>query len=126
MTLFHAVIWMDHQEAHVVQFDAESIDAQRVKARSHHPRKHDNDTRAQHAYFEQIADAATGVTEVLLVGPGLAHGEFLGWCEKHRAAIAKAVVGSEKADHPTDAQLVAMARRKFVQIDRMTGTPTPM
>ena len=125
MSLFHAVVWMDHTQAHVLQFDAESIAAQRVKARSHHPRHHGADEQALHQFYEQIVQALIGTQEVLLTGPGLAHGEFKTWCDKHRAATAKTLVGSEKADHPTDNQLVALARQYFVKYDRMAGTPTP-
>ena len=40
MTTFHAVVWMDHSQAHVLMFDKEHVEAQRVKARSHHTPKH--------------------------------------------------------------------------------------
>jgi stalled ribosome rescue protein Dom34 len=130
MSLFHAVVWMDHQQAHVLQFDAESVAAQRVKARSHHsqrhPDHHGGGERELSAYHQEILGALAGAQEVLLLGPGLAHEHFKTWCEQHHPAIAKTIVGSEKADHPTDPQLVALARRYFVAFDRMAGTPTPM
>jgi stalled ribosome rescue protein Dom34 len=125
MSLFHAVVWMDHSEAHVLQFDAESVANERIKARSHHPRHRGSDERAMHPYFEELAQALSGVQEILLVGPGLAHDEFKTWSGAHRPAIGQAIVGSEKADHPTDGQLVALARKFFVKFDRMAGTPTP-
>jgi stalled ribosome rescue protein Dom34 len=125
MPLFHAVVWMDHQQAHVLQFDAESIEAQRVKARSHHPRHHGTDERALHQYYEQVAQAVAGTQEVLLTGPGQAHDDFKLWCVKHDAVVAKTLVGSERTDHPSDNQLVALARQYFLKFDRMAGTPTP-
>ncbi len=30
MTTFHAVVWMDHAEAHVLMFDREQEQAQRI------------------------------------------------------------------------------------------------
>ena len=36
MTTFHAVVWIDQQEAHVLMFDREHVEAQRIKSRSHH------------------------------------------------------------------------------------------
>lgn len=130
MSLFHAVVWMDHQQAHVLQFDAESVQAQRVKARSHHTARHADHQgggeRELVDFHEQVLAALSGAQEVLLVGPGLAHEHFKQWCEQHHAALAKTIVGSEKADHPTDPQLVALARKYFVKFDRMAGTPTPM
>jgi stalled ribosome rescue protein Dom34 len=131
MSTFHAVVWMDQQQAHVLQFDAESVHAQRVKARSHHtsarhPDHHGGGERELKAYFDDVVAALTGAQEVLLVGPGSAHEAFKHWCNSHHAALAKTIVGSEKADHPTDPQLVALARKYFVAFDRMAGTPTPM
>jgi hypothetical protein len=40
---------------------------------------------------------------------------------KHQPAVAKTIVGSEKADHPTDGQVVALARRYFHKFDNMAG-----
>jgi hypothetical protein len=31
MTLFHAVVWIDHQKAQILQFDQEHVQASRVK-----------------------------------------------------------------------------------------------
>lgn len=42
MTTFHAVVWLDHSEAHVLMFDREHVEAQRIKSRSHH--KHQGKT----------------------------------------------------------------------------------
>ena len=35
------------------------------------------------------------------------------------------IKGYETVDHPSDAQLVALARKYFVKFDRMAGLPTP-
>ncbi len=31
---FHAFVWIDHPDAHVLEFDREQVEAQRVNARS--------------------------------------------------------------------------------------------
>lgn len=123
MSTYHAVVWMDQKEAHVLQFDTESMQAQRVKSRSHHLRQASMPEKDQAAYFDQICGALAGVHEVLLVGPGLMHDEFKAWAAKHQPAVAKTIVASEKADHPTDGQLVAMARRFFHKFDNMAADP---
>ena len=38
--LFHAVVWIDHHHAQVLQFDAEHVQAQKVKSHSHPTRQH--------------------------------------------------------------------------------------
>lgn len=121
---YHAVLWMDHHEAHVLQFDPDHVEAQRIKARTHHARQHGDDGHLERAFHDQVAQALAGVREVLIVGPGLAGKAFRKHCEQHHAAVARAVVDVQSADHPSDEQLVALARRYFVRHDRMAGTPT--
>lgn len=36
MPAFHAIVWLDRSEAHVILFDREHIAAQKIKSRSHH------------------------------------------------------------------------------------------
>ncbi len=122
MTTFHAVVWMDHSEAHVLMFDREHVEAQRIKSRSHH--KHQGKTVDNAAFFADIAGALVGTHEVLLAGPGLARTQFRDWCDSHQGAIAKLIVDSVSADHPTDGQLVAMARQYFHKFDNMAADPS--
>ena len=131
MSTYHAVVWMDQKEAHVMHFDAESMQAERVKSRSHHQRAagqlqkdthHAGMTEKEAAeYFGAIAQALEGSHEVLVLGPARMHEEFKEWTAKHQPAVAKTIIGSEKADHPTDGQVVAMARRYFHKFDNMAG-----
>ena len=122
MSTFHAVVWMDHSEAHVVMFDREHMEAQRIKSRSHH--KHQGKTADNVAFFGDIATALNGTHEVLLAGPGIARNQFRDWCSAHQTAVAGAIVDSVSADHPTDAQLVAMARQYFKKFDAMAADPS--
>ncbi len=122
MSTFHAVVWMDHSEAHVVMFDREHMEAQRIKSRSHH--KHQGKTADNGAFFGDIATALNGSHEVLLAGPGIARNQFRDWCASHRAAVAAAIVDSVSADHPTDGQLVSMARQYFRKYDAMAADPS--
>ena len=125
MTMFHAVVWIDHQSAQVLQFDAEHVQAQKVKSHTHHTAQHGSDVRTQHEFFGQVCDALAGITEVLVVGPKTGIADFEHYATKHRADTAKRVVGYEVVDHPTENQLVAMARKYFLKYDRMNGVPTP-
>ena len=122
MSTFHAVVWMDHNEAHVLMFDREHVQAHRIKSRSHH--KHQCKAGDVSAFFADVAQALNGSREVLLTGPGLARNEFRDWCTVHRKATADAIVDSIATDHPSDAQLVAMAKQYFKKFDAMTADPT--
>lgn len=118
MPTFHAVVWMDNTEAHVAMFDQEHMQTQRVKSRSHH--KHQGKTEDSAAYFADIATALAGAHEVLLTGPGLARNQFRDWCVSHQPEMAKTIVDSVTTDHPSDGQLVALARQYFKKFDSMT------
>jgi hypothetical protein len=51
----------------------------------------------------------------------LARDEFRDWCKQHHAHVT--VVDSIASDHPTDAQVVAMARQYFKKFDNMAADP---
>ena len=125
MSLFHAVVLIDHHTAQVLQFDAEHVQAQKVKSHSQHTRQHANAVRTEHEFFGEVCDALAGITEVLVVGSHQAMADFRHYAEKHRPAAAAQIVGYESVDRPSEGQLVAMARKYFVKYDRMAGTPTP-
>ena len=119
MITFHAVVWMDHQEAHVLMFDREHVESQRVKSRTHH--KHQGTTADTAVFYNHIAEALQGTHEVLVTGPGVARNEFRDWCKQHHEDVT--IVDSVSSDHPTDAQVVAMARQYFKKFDNMAADP---
>ena len=123
--LFHAVVWIDHQTAQILQFDAEHVQAQKIKAHTHHTRQHGSSVRTEHEFFGEVCDALAGISEVLVTGSHTAQLDFQHYAEKHRAASTKQIVGYETVDHPSDKQLIAMARKYFVRFDRTAGTATP-
>lgn len=125
MSLFHAVVWVDHQKAQVLQFDAEHVQAQKVKAHSHHTAQHGSEVRTSHEFFGQVCDALEGIAEVLVTGPHTGLTDFRHYADKHRPQTAQRIVGYETVDHPSEAQLIAFARKYFLKFDRMAGTPTP-
>ncbi len=122
MSTFHAVVWMDHNEAHVLMFDREHVEAQRIKSRSHH--KHQGKAGDATAFFSEVAMALKGTHEVLLAGPGLARNEFRDWCTAHQTTAAKMIVDSIATDHPSDKQLVALAKQYFKKFDAMAADPS--
>jgi stalled ribosome rescue protein Dom34 len=122
MTTFHAIVWMDHSIAHVLMFDKEHVEGQRIKARHQHTPKHGH-VGADKDFFRQIATSLDGVTEVLLTGPAHAKTEFQAFCREQAPTVDRAVVHVVNSDHPSDAQLVALARQYFQRFDRTTVDP---
>jgi hypothetical protein len=126
MTMFHAVLSIDHHNAQVLQFDAEHVEAQRIRAHSQHLRKHGSKDRSDSEFYAEVCDALQGIAEVLVVGSRTGLTDFKHYVEKHHAACSKQIVGYEAVNHPTEAELLAMARRYFQKYDLMAGTPTPV
>lgn len=124
MTHFHAVVWLDHQEARVFQFGTGEIDAIAVHGHKHHLHHRggcigDGRAPVDIAFFDDIGDALAGAGEVLVLGPGAAKLEFVRHVTKFRPELEHRIVGVETVDHPTDGQVVAYARKYFHAKDRM-------
>lgn len=125
MPTFHAVVFVDHQHAQVLQFVAEHVRAKKIKAHTHHTRQHGSAVRSEHEFFGHVCDALQGIAEVLVTGPCTGIADFRHYAEKHRPQAARQIVGYETVDHPSDRQVVALARQYFLRHDRMAGTPVP-
>ena len=125
MALFHAVVLIDHHQAQVLQFDAEQVQAHKLKAHSHPTKQHGSTVRTEHEFFAQVCDALADIPEVLVTGSHTAQADFKHYVTKHRPALSSHLVGYETVDHPSDNQLLALARAFFLKYDRMSGVPTP-
>ena len=121
----HAVVWTDHQTAQVLQFDAEHLQAKRIRTHDHYTRQHGSAVRTEHEFFGAICDAIEGISEVLMAGSHTAIADFRHYVGKHRPHTAARIVGYEVVDHPSENQLVAAARKYFLKHDRMATAPSP-
>ena len=123
MAIQHAVLWVDHQHAQLMHLQADSTEVQKIKAHTHHTRQHGSKVRTEHEFFGEVCDALADVSEVLVTGSHKAQADFRHYVDKHRPALAPRIAGWETVDHPSDGQLVALARKFFVAHDRMAGIP---
>jgi stalled ribosome rescue protein Dom34 len=122
----HVVVWIDHREAHVQSFARDESDAIHIKAHGeprkiHHRSGSVGSGKApeDHEFYSRVADSFAVAHEVLIVGPAQAKHEFLKYLEQHRLPLANRVKGVATADHPTDGQLLELARRFFRAADRL-------
>jgi stalled ribosome rescue protein Dom34 len=120
MATYHAVVWIDHHTAQVLQFAQQQVHADKIEANEHYTRQHGSAVRDEHEFFGHVCDALAGITEILVTGSHTAQADFRHYVEKHRGALAKQIAGWETVDHPTQGQLVALARKYFAAHDRMT------
>jgi len=124
----HGCVWIDHREARVfgVSTDgADEIVLHDLTAPAHIHRKADHvhlgKAEPDKKFLAQVASKLGGFRAIMIVGPGTARTELAGYLAESHPLIAKRVWGIERADHPTDAQLIALARKYFRSADRMHG-----
>jgi stalled ribosome rescue protein Dom34 len=123
---YHAVVWIDHHEARV--FHVSPTEVERLVLHPDRPTRHIHhkantigsghaaeDHDYLHAVVESIADAGA----VLITGPANAKTELVKHIHHHDPKLMNVIVGVETVDHPSDAQLVAHARKYFHAADRM-------
>jgi stalled ribosome rescue protein Dom34 len=125
-THYHALVWIDHREAKIFQFDAADVDHTTV--RSTHPHQHihhkANAGDSGHApldkeYLKHVAAALATAGAILITGPAGAKTELATYIKQTQPKLAERISGVEALDHPTDGALVDFARRFFKADDRM-------
>lgn len=122
MTITHAVVWTDHQSAQILRFDAEHVQASKVHSHTYHTAQHGSQVRSQHEFFGEICAAIEGVDEVLVTGSNTATVDFRHYVDKHRPQLGPRIAAYDVVDHPSERQLVALARKYFLGHDQMTGS----
>jgi stalled ribosome rescue protein Dom34 len=131
MPHYHAVAWIDHQKATVWQFTPSEQESTVVHAHGQnrvHSRKSTHGghkSAADHKFFDEVAHALAGAHEILIIGPAHTKQEFASYLREKHVALAHGIVAVESADHPTDPEVLAYARRHFAAIDRMLSEPAP-
>jgi len=125
MSLFHAVAFVDHQSAQVMQFGSEHVVERKVHAHLHVTRQHHGVVRSEHEFFGEVCDALDGIAEVLMAGGHTRLADFRHYVEKHRPLTAARIAGWEVVDRPTEGELVALARKHFARYDQMVGIRVP-
>lgn len=126
MTHYHACVWIDHQQARIY---AIGLDTAEVAVIADHGQHHHIHRKADHVrlgtepldreFLKQVAHALAPVRAILICGPGRARSELAGYLQEEFPAISRRVWGIEPMDHPTDAQMIALARKYFRAEDQM-------
>ncbi len=126
MSFSHAVVWIDHQEAHVIQFNADASESEIIKTKSKHPHLHQKsgilgsgNTGTDQNYLHEVILAVSKANEILIVGPGSAKLELLKHANKHDATVSEKIIGIETVDHPSDGQLLTYAKKYFIRVDNL-------
>jgi stalled ribosome rescue protein Dom34 len=123
---YHALVWIDHREARVFHFDA--TDVERTTVRSTHPDQHihhkANSGDSGHVgvdkeFLKRVTAALTHTGAILITGPANAKTELAEYIRHTQPNLGQRISGVEALDHPSDGELVALARSFFKADDRM-------
>jgi stalled ribosome rescue protein Dom34 len=123
---YHAVVWIDHHEARVFHFS--STDVQQLVLHPDHPTRHihhnansigSGHAAEDHTYLQAVTDSVADAGAVLVAGPANAKTELVKHIQRHSPGLMSAIVGVETVDHPSDAQLIAYARKYFKATDQI-------
>jgi hypothetical protein len=123
---YHAIIWIDHDEARVFHFGRTDVD--RLALHPDNPTRHihhkansigsghaPEDQDFLHSVVELVADAGT----VLITGPANAKTELVKHMHHHDSELIDIIAGVETVNHPSDGALVAHAWHYFQAADLM-------
>jgi stalled ribosome rescue protein Dom34 len=129
MSYQHAVVWMDHLRAVVIDFSIDKEHVHLVESPTEHRQIHrkaksigSGKAEEDHDYFDEIVAAIGDAREILVVGPGMTKTTFSKDLEHRHPAVSRLVVAVETADHPKVDELLLYARKYFRKVDNLRGT----
>jgi stalled ribosome rescue protein Dom34 len=123
---YHAAIWIDHREARVFHFDP--TDVEKLVLHPDNPTRHihhkansigSGNAPTDRNFLQAVAESVADAGAVLITGPANAKTELVEHIQLHDPRLTKVIAGVETVDHPSDAQLVAYARKYLKATDRM-------
>lgn len=126
MSHFHAVAWIDHAQARVFHFSETDAQPHVVHPHGTDPHLHHKAgsrdgkrSSADQDYLHAVVEALKPAQSWLIIGPGEAKHEFVKHVEHHDPALRGRIAAVETVDHPSDGQILALARSRAKALDRM-------
>lgn len=117
---FHAVIWIDHSQARIFHLgltgaDEVTLHPQLATRHLHHKANAVGSGHAapDKAFYAEVTRTLADAGEILIIGPASAKTELAGHIRASAPDLAKRIVAVEAADHPSDAEIIAYAKRHF-------------
>jgi stalled ribosome rescue protein Dom34 len=117
---FHAIVWIDHLEARIFHLSLSGTDEVilhfHIPIRHIHHKANSRDSGHVHAsgrFLKQVLEAVSDAGEILILGPSGAKIEFDKYIREQNPDVGDRVIAVEAADHPTDGEIVAYAKRNF-------------
>ena len=117
---FHAIVWLDHLQARIFHLGLSGTDE--VILHPQMPTRHihhkANSIGSGHVheseeFLSHVLDAVRDAGEILILGPSGAKIELAKYIREQNPKVGSRIVAVESADHPTDGEIVAYAKRHF-------------
>lgn len=108
MSLVHAVLWLDENEALIAHLDWQRADVRLM------PRT----GRSLDAWYDVVANALADAEEILVTGDGHAPHAFATWVQHVSPAQRARIFDVARLARPGPQALVDHARRYFAEVDR--------
>ena len=109
MPFAHAIVWIDHRSARIIAFSRDRHDVTAIAdidaTRQVHRKSGvvgSGHASPRGAFLGDVADALTGIDEIIVNSPGVAKTAFERHVAAHRPEVASRIVAVETSDHPTD------------------------
>lgn len=116
------IVYIDSEHAKIFKLKEKKVEEMNLKKHEvmHHTHgDHDKAHKASNHFFHEVAGALKGMTEILLIGPGLAKTHLKAHIdEHHKAELSKHVVGVETVDKITPNQMLEVGRKFFKNYDQ--------
>jgi stalled ribosome rescue protein Dom34 len=116
----HAIVWIDHLVARVFYVGLSGVDEVVLHAHlsTEHLHHKANSIGSGHVaddprFLSEVANALAQSGEILIIGPGNEKTALQHYLQQQHPKIAAAVVKVETSGHPTDGQIVALAKQHF-------------
>jgi stalled ribosome rescue protein Dom34 len=119
-THFHAVVWIDHSQARIFHIGLTGDDE--VTLHPHLETKHlhhkansigSGNAPPDKEFLTQVTNALADAGEILIIGPASAKTELAKYLREKHPAIGERIAAVEAADHPSDREIVAYAKKHF-------------
>jgi hypothetical protein len=128
----HSLVWLDHRQAKIFGFNADSNTTSQVHSTHPHENLHHkaNSGDSGHApvdkiFLEAVVQAIPATGPILITGPGNAKKELHTHLLHRHRTVAARVTDVKPLDHPTDGELLAFGRHFFDADDRMHAQQAP-
>ncbi|CAM5766548.1 hypothetical protein LMIY3S_01859 [Labrys miyagiensis] len=117
---YHAIVWLDHREARIIHFGREGMEEQVIHPKDpphqiHHKAGSIGAGKSQDDkdFLAETVKAVGDAGAVVITGPADAKHQLAGYIDQHVPSLASRIAAVETLDHPTDRELLAIARKHF-------------